>query len=98
MYECGQLPRPVHPALSEGSLRKSILEVTLSAMLPDEQLDPEQIRIFQAMSGERRLQLAERLYWSARKLKRAGLRLQHPEWAEERLDQEVRRLFLHART
>lgn len=67
-------------------------------MLPDEQLSLEQIRSLRAMSGERRLQLAERLYWSARKLKSAGLRLQHPEWAEQQIDQEVRRIFLHART
>jgi hypothetical protein len=70
----------------------------LSLMLPDEQLSPEQVRIFQRMSGEKRLQLAEQLYWSARKLKRAGLRLQHPDWPEQQIDAEVRRLFFHVRT
>jgi hypothetical protein len=44
------------------------------------------------------LRLAERLYWSARKWKIAGLRAQHPDWAQERLDAEARRIFLHART
>jgi hypothetical protein len=67
-------------------------------MLPDEQASPEQIRILRALSGERRWQLAERLYWSAHKMKMAGLRLQHPDWPEERLTSEVRRIFLHART
>jgi hypothetical protein len=50
------------------------------------------------MPGERRLRLAERLYWSARKLKSAGLRAQHPDWPEERLHAEVRRIFLDAGT
>ncbi len=67
-------------------------------MLPDETSSPEQIEIFRAMTGERRLQLAEQLYWSARKLKLAGLRAQHPDWTKEQLNAEVRRVFLHART
>jgi len=67
-------------------------------MRPDEQASREQIDILRAMPGEQRLRLAERLYWSARKLKRAGLRTQHPDWPDERLDAEVRRIFLRART
>jgi hypothetical protein len=67
-------------------------------VLPDEQASPEQIRILGAMPGEKRLRLAEQLYWSARKLKTAGLRAQHPDWPEDRLHEEVRRIFLHART
>ena len=67
-------------------------------MLPDEQISPKQIAAFQAMSGERRLKLAEQLYWSARKLKAAGLRSQHPDWSQEQIDAEVRRIFLHARS
>ncbi|HKS37129.1 MAG TPA: hypothetical protein VJW76_08070 [Verrucomicrobiae bacterium] len=67
-------------------------------MLPDEQASPKQVEILRAMPGERRLRLAERLYWSARKLKFAGLRAQHPDWTEERLSAEVRRIFLNART
>jgi len=67
-------------------------------MLPDEQPSPEQIVALRAMSGERRLRLAEQLYWFARKMKVAGLRSQHPEWPVERLNAEVRRLFLNARS
>ena len=67
-------------------------------MLPDEQSSPEQIEIFRAMTGEQRLRLAEQLYWTARKLKLAGLRAQHPDWIEEHLNAEVRRIFLHAHT
>jgi hypothetical protein len=67
-------------------------------MLADDQPSPEQIEIFRSMPGERRLRLAEQLYWSARKMKAAGLRHQHPDWTEEQIQAEVRRIFLHART
>jgi hypothetical protein len=63
-----------------------------------DEASPEQIAIFRKMTGERRLQLAEQLYWSARKMKAAGLRYQHPDWPEDRVQAEVRRIFLHART
>lgn len=67
-------------------------------MLPDEKLSPKQIEVLRAMPGERRLRLAEQLYWSARKIKLAGLRAQHLEWTEEQLNAELRRVFTHART
>jgi hypothetical protein len=51
-------------------------------MLPDEQTSAKQIEILRAMAGERRLELAEQLYWSARKLKAAALRAQHPDWPQ----------------
>lgn len=66
-------------------------------MLIDEQTSPEQFATLRAMSGARRLRLAEQLYWSARKMKMAGLRSQHPDWSELRLSDEVRRIFSHAR-
>jgi hypothetical protein len=68
------------------------------SMLPDEQSSPEQLAIFKAMTGEKRVQLAGQLYWMARKIKLAGLRAQHPDWSEERLNNEVTRIFLHARS
>jgi hypothetical protein len=67
-------------------------------MLPDEQASPEQIAVLRAMPGGRRLRQAERLYWSARKLKAAGVRHLHPDWSEARVLAEVNRVFLHART
>ena len=67
-------------------------------MLPDEQTSPEQIAALRAMTGLRRWHLAERLYWSARKMKAAGLRSQHPDWSEARLNEAVRQIFSHART
>jgi hypothetical protein len=67
-------------------------------MLADEQASTKQIEILRAMSGERRLQLAEQLYWSAWKLKTAAVRAQHPDWTEPQVKAEVTRIFLHART
>ena len=67
-------------------------------MLPDEQPSPEQIAALRAIPGEKRLKLAERLYWSARKLKTAGVGAQHPEWTDEQVNEQVRQIFLHART
>ena len=67
-------------------------------MLTDEPTSPEQVAALRAMTGVRRLRLAERLYWSARKMKTAGVRSQHPDWPEPRVTDEVRRLFSHART
>jgi len=67
-------------------------------MLADEQASPEQIAALRAIPGERRLHLAEQLYWFARKMKAAGLRCQHPDWSEEEVNLEVTRIFLHVRS
>jgi hypothetical protein len=67
-------------------------------MLPDEQASPEQIAALRALTGAQRLRLAERLYWSARKIKMAGLRHQHPYWPEQRVADELRRIFSQAQT
>jgi hypothetical protein len=69
-----------------------------SFMLVDEQPGPEQVERLRAISGEQRLRLAERLHWSARKMKSAGLRAQHPDWPEERISAEAKRNFIDART
>jgi hypothetical protein len=67
-------------------------------MLRDEQATPEQIAALRAMTGEERLRVAEQMYWSARQLKAAALRSFHPDWSEEQVEREVRRIFLHARS
>ena len=67
-------------------------------MLPDEQASHEQFAIFRRMSPQRRLALAEQLYWSARRLKEAGIRSQHPGWSAEQVKAEVTRIFRYART
>ncbi len=50
------------------------------------------------MTGHRKLELANQLYWTARKIKLAGLQAQHPDWSAEQLANEVRRIFMNART
>ncbi|MGE3308927.1 MAG: hypothetical protein AB7O66_03085 [Limisphaerales bacterium] len=67
-------------------------------MLPDEQLSPEQIAIFRRMTPERRLAVAEDLYWTARNLKAAWLQTKNPAWDEDEVRREVTRLFLNARS
>jgi hypothetical protein len=65
-------------------------------MLPDEEPSAEQIAILRRMTGEQRLKVAEQLYWSARKLKTAGVRSQHPDWSDGQVKAEVNRIFLNA--
>ncbi len=67
-------------------------------MVRDEETSPDQLAIFRKMTPERRLALAERLYWSSRDLKAAWLRFQHSDWSEDQIEREVIRLFTHART
>jgi hypothetical protein len=62
-------------------------------MLADEQPGAVQIKILRALFGEERLRVAERLYWSARSMKAAGVRPQHPDWPESRVEAEVSRIF-----
>jgi len=50
------------------------------------------------MTSAMKLRLAESLYYSARTLKEAGLRAQHPDWSEVQIKQKVREIFLYART
>lgn len=67
-------------------------------MLADEQTSPEQFEIYRRMKPERRLAIAEGLYWTAREMKMAWLRSQHADWSEEQLKREVTRIFSNART
>jgi hypothetical protein len=53
---------------------------------------------FKQMSPEKKLKLAEDLYWSARDLKKTSLRTFHPEWSEEKLEQEVKEAFMYAKS
>ncbi len=53
---------------------------------------------FKGMTPEKKLELSLRLYYSARELKEASLRTFHPDWDDEKIEEEVRRVFLYART
>jgi len=61
-------------------------------------MHPEQKRIFQSMSPEEKLKIALRLYYSAKELKASGLRAQNPQWTEENIKENLREIFLYART
>jgi len=61
-------------------------------------MHPEQIRIFRSLTPEKKLDIALRLYYSARDMKAAGLRMQNPDWTEEKIQKRVREIFLYART
>ena len=58
--------------------------------------DPMQIEIYKNMTPQQRLRVASNLYWSARKLKAAGVRMQHPEWTDEQVQRAVRDACLYA--
>ncbi len=60
-------------------------------------METEAQKILQAMSPAQKLRAAERLYYSARQLKEAALRAQHPDWTEEAIREAVRQMFLYAR-
>ena len=55
-------------------------------------------QVVQAMSPAQKLRAAERLYHSARQLKAAALRAQHPDWTDEAIRLAVRQIFLYARS
>ena len=50
------------------------------------------------MTPAQKLRAAERLYYSARELKAAALRAEHPDWSDEAIRKAVRKFFLCAQT
>lgn len=65
---------------------------------PDDDPSPEQIEIYRRMTPGRRLEIAEQMYWSARRMKWAWLRAQNPDWTDAEVGAEVTRNFSHARS
>lgn len=57
-----------------------------------------QIEIYKRMTPQRKLEVAEELYRSARRLKAAWLRKIHPDWTEQQIKKELRDIFLYARS
>jgi len=53
---------------------------------------------YRAMTPSERLQQSTQLYWSARRLREAYERTQHPDWTEAQISDHVRRIFLRAAT
>ncbi|MEM1082683.1 MAG: hypothetical protein AAGI48_01055 [Verrucomicrobiota bacterium] len=63
-----------------------------------ENLSPEYRESLRRTSGEQKLRTAFALYWEARRLKAARLRQLHPDWSDERIDQQLKEIFMHAVT
>ena len=61
-------------------------------------LTPEYIAALRRMTGAQKLKAANERYWAARKVTAAGLRTRHPDWTEERIQQEVKEIFMYAVT
>jgi len=61
-------------------------------------MHPEQKRICQSITPEKKLDITLRLYHSARELKAAGLRMQNPDWIQEKIQDTLRLISLNART
>jgi len=57
-----------------------------------------QNQILAKMSPEKKLEVAMQLYYSARELKAAGVKADHPDWDERQVQHAVREAFLYART
>lgn len=54
--------------------------------------------ILSKMSPTRKWETARTLYVTAWELKASGIRMQNPSWPEERVQDAVRRIFLHGHT
>ncbi len=65
-------------------------------MALDEPLTPERIEELRRMTPQEKLKLAEKLYWDARRAKADELRPLHPDWSEDEIQNEVKRIFLAA--
>jgi len=50
------------------------------------------------MSAQRKWELSIELNYNARAFKAMALRKDHPEWDEERVQAEVKKIFLYAST
>jgi hypothetical protein len=66
-------------------------------MLVDEQTSPEQFALLRRMTPEQRWRAASRLYWTCRRHKAAFMQSQHPDWPEQQVADEVRRIFSNVR-
>jgi len=54
--------------------------------------------ILKKMSATRKWETARTLYETAWELKASGIRMQNTSWPEERVQDAVRRIFLHGHT
>ena len=60
--------------------------------------DPNVIELRRKMPPEQKLATAGKMYLAAREFKAAAVRSFHPDWTEEQVWEEVRRIFASIRT
>lgn len=60
-----------------------------------EVLDEEMAEVFRGMTGAQRLQIASNMFRSARRMILSHLASEHPDWDEQRLQQETARRLSH---
>jgi len=54
-----------------------------------ELMDPVMVEIIQKMTPAQRLAIAFRMWESARRIVRSGVQYQHPDWSDEKIEQEI---------
>ncbi len=64
----------------------------------DEGMHPVQKEIYRSMTPEQKYKIGMSIYWTVRKWKAAGIRMQHPDWSEEQVQAKVKEIFLYVRT
>jgi hypothetical protein len=60
-----------------------------------EVIDPEMAAVLRSKSGAQRLQIANGMFASARRLLLSHLRAEHPAWSEQELQEGVAGRLLH---
>ena len=60
--------------------------------------DPKVLEFQRRMTPEQKLNTAAKMYWTARAWKAAALKSLHPDWSDEKIEQEVRLAFITARS
>ncbi len=84
-----------YPASQTGAADVLHDAIAAPRWLVEDRSSPEHIAIMRAMTGQKRLKVAEQMFWEARELKAAGVRHHHPDWSEAEVVAEVNRIFLH---
>jgi Rv0078B-related antitoxin len=90
MVESHQLILPSNSALLTESAPCYDSSVPISDTTPE--AEAMQLAIHRSMTGERRLILAFEMCDLGRKLNRARIRREHPEWSESQIARELLRL------
>jgi hypothetical protein len=64
----------------------------------EEKMHPLQIAAYRRMTPAEKLDGMARLYWEAREILEAGIRMRHPDWTDQDVADEVRMRMLYGTT